>query len=283
MTLFKALSLSLFSLILSACTQAGLLVANVPGAFNDVKRMSSVVYGEHDLATLDIYQPPIASEKAAPVIVFIHGGRWTDGNKDQYRFVGDRLAQAGYVVVIPDYRKYPQVKFPELMEDEADAAAWVYKNIAQYGGQPENITLMGHSSGAHVAALLTADERYLKMRGVPHSSIKKFVGLSGPYDFEPREADLVDMFGPPDEYPKMQVSTFIDGGEPPMMLIWGADDQLVGKINIDRLVPVIREKGGSVDVKIYEGLDHGGTIKAFTWIFEEKSPVVPDILEFLKR
>jgi len=150
------------------------------------------------------------------VLMFI-----ADGDKSYYRFVGSHLAKHGYVVVVPNYRTYPDVKFPTFVEDTAQAIAWVSENISQYGGDATRINLMGHSSGAHMAALVAADTRYLRAFDKMPAVINSVVGLSGPYDFTPREADLVDMFGPPENFPNMVVTNFIDGDEPPVFLLWG--------------------------------------------------------------
>ncbi len=87
------------------------------------------------------------------------------GSKDKYIFVGEALASKGFIVVIPNYRLYPQVKFPEFVEDGALALKWVHKNIHQFGGDSNDLYVMGHSAGAHIAALLTLDEHYLESVG----------------------------------------------------------------------------------------------------------------------
>jgi len=282
MKILKTISVCLGAVLLSACAQVKFAAVNAPTYFDDVKVLSDVSYGEHDRHRLDVYSPKVASLDA-PVVVFFHGGRWTDGDKSYYRFVGSHLAKHGYVVVVPNYRTYPDVKFPTFVEDTAQAIAWVSENISQYGGDATRINLMGHSSGAHMAALVAADTRYLRVFDKMPAVINSVVGLSGPYDFTPREADLVDMFGPPENFPNMVVTNFIDGDEPPVFLLWGGDDTLVGAQNINRLSARILEKGGAVDTKIYEGIDHVGTIAAFTWAYLGKSDIADDVLKFLEQ
>src|SRR5262249_25592652 len=153
-----------------------------------------------------------------------------------YRFAGDAFARHGYIAVIPDYRKYPRVRFPAFVEDSAKALAWVYSHIADYGGDRDRIFVAGHSAGAHICAPLTADPHYLAHEGQDRSTvIRGFAGLAGPYAFTPSEPDLEDMFGPPERYPAMQVTTFIDGTQPPMLLLYGGSDTTVRRYNLDRL------------------------------------------------
>jgi len=256
---------------------------NVPTAFGGHTVVKDLEFGRNG-QKLDIYIPENVQENSmAPVLVFFYGGRWSEGQKEQYKFIGNSFAKHGYVTVISDYRKYPSVKFPIFVEDNADAAAWVYKNIKKYGGNPDSLFLAGHSAGALNAALLSADERYLKKRGVELSSIQGFIGLAGPYDFEPDEPDLKDMFGPPENYPQMQVSTFIEGNEPPMLLLYGLKDHTVWYSNIEKLKKAIDAKDGKVIVKTYDDLDHLGIISALTWVYKDKYTVDNDILAFLNK
>lgn len=275
------LSLVLVSATLSACTKVGATVAAAPGYFDDVRLYDNKKFDARTGLTLDIYSKDSTINK--PVIVFFHGGRWQHGNKELYRFIGDAFAKHGYVVVIPDYRKYPEVKFPAFEEDGAKAVAWVHQYIARFGGNPDKIILMGHSAGAHTAALLTADEHYLQDAGVDPSAIKGMIGLAGPYAFTPDEPDLKEIFGPPANYQAMNVTNFISGTEPPMFLLYGLKDRDVEPYNLERLQARIKEQGGAVKVATYSHLDHRGIAKALTWVYEGQSTVTTDILTFIQQ
>jgi len=282
--IFKKLYWLVAAAVLSAagCTNIGSSIANFPSYFSDLERKADIAYGSEESQKLDIYQSAKASAKK-PVVIFIHGGRWSSGDKGQYRFVAARLAKAGYITVIPDYRKYPQVKFPEIMDDPAQAVAWVIKNIENYNGDKTRIYLMGHSAGAHMAALLVSDEHYLKKYGASAHDIAAFVGLAGPYAFTPEEADLKDMFGPPDKYPQMQVPTFITGHEPPMLLLEGESDDSVKLYNLTRLADAINKHNGRVIAKTYPGLGHIGIIARFARKDDPETPVVKDCLDFFAQ
>jgi len=278
---FLTLALLLFVV---ACTSTGFAVVNLPTQFDDLHVVHDVTYGPESGQKLDIYRPNETDTKPHDVIVFFYGGRWTYGTKEDYRFVGAALSQRGFIVVIPDYRKYPQVRFPVFVEDGAKALGWVYDNISTYGGDPKRIHVAGHSAGAHIGALLTADAQYLKAEGKNRSHIiHDFVGLAGPYAFTPDEPDLEDMFGPPENYPKMQVPTFIDGHQPPMLLLYGDADKDVKPINFEKLRASIKAKGGCVQSIIYPGATHIGLVAGFSWMNPDNVSVIDDMMHFYNR
>lgn len=270
------------AVLLSACSSASFFVANAPVAFADVKQYSDIAYGNEKQQKLDIYAPETI-EASAPVLVFFYGGRWTFGNKEQYAFAALPFVKKGYIVVIPDYAKYPDVKFPAFVDDGAKAVSWVYDNISSYKGDRSKLYLSGHSSGAHIASLIAVDPEYLKAYGKDRSIVSAFAGLAGPYDFIPEDPDLQDMFGPPENYKNMQVPTFVDGKQPPMFLLHGADDKDVILRNLNRLRDKIAEKGGVVETKIYDGIDHKEIVGALSWVWDDKAPVADDMGAFFKQ
>jgi acetyl esterase/lipase len=272
------------SLFLSACARAGFIAANVPSYLADMVVHANLSYGNAPRQSLDIYAPKDkGGAQQRPVIIFFYGGGYQDGVKGDYRFVADRFVREGYIVVIPDYRVYPDVKFPAFVEDGARTVAFIQKNIAIYGGDPNGLFLAGHSAGAHIGALLTADERYLKAAGARMPAIRAFAGLAGPYNFVPEEEIYKTIFGPPEQYPAMQVTNFIDGEEPPMLLLHGAKDKTVYVSNLEKLKSRIAQKGGRVDTKIYNDIDHVQIAGALSWIYKGKAPVAQDMLSFFAK
>ncbi len=268
-------------LLLCSCTAVGTKVANFPTHFDDITVKRDIVYDPAHAQKMDIYLPADTAKKH-DVVVFFYGGRWTSGHKNEYAFAGSAFANAGYVVAIPDYRKYPDVRFPAFAEDAAKAVAWVSENIASYGGNASRIFVAGHSSGAHIGALISADPRYLEAEGKPQNTIKAFAGLAGPYAFIPEDQDLKDMFGPPENYPHMQVPTFIDGREPPMLLLWGAEDTAVGRFNLEKLQTAIQNKNGCVATRVYKNIDHVWIVGALSWLGHSKAPVLKDMTSFFQ-
>lgn len=266
---------------MSACTQTAFVAANLPTHFDATVVVQDRAYGPDPAQKLDLYIPANNTKKPFEVVVFFYGGRWTYGAKEDYRFVGSTFANRGFLAVIPDYRKYPQVRFPAFMEDGAKALSWVYDHIAELHGNPTRIHVMGHSAGAHIGALVTADLRYLADEGKDRSIvIHDFAGLAGPYAFTPDEPDLEDMFGPPQNYPNMQITTFIDGTQPPMLLLYGDADDAVKYANLEKLEQRIMQRGGCVRSQIYSGANHTDLVGALTWWNLKALPVVDDIIRF---
>ncbi|MEO6013272.1 MAG: alpha/beta hydrolase, partial [Devosia sp.] len=119
-----------------------------PKAFGSRRVARGVPYGPHDRQTVDIYAPR-AGSGPWPVIYFLYGGSWNQGERGYYEFAGRALAAAGYVVVIADYRLVPEVEFPVFLDDCALGFAWAIEHARDYGGDPDRMVLMGHSAGAY--------------------------------------------------------------------------------------------------------------------------------------
>lgn len=265
----------------SGCTTILATIANVPVRFADEQVHENIAYGESPWQILDVYRPQ-TSATPAPVIIFFYGGGWSAGSKSMYPFIAEILTRAGYVVVIPDYVKYPQARFPEFMHDAAETVAWVQQHINQYGGDPNRIGLFGHSAGAHIATLLVSDARYLEKAEADSTAIYAVAGLAGPYAFTPEARKYKEIFGPPENYPNMQVPTFIQGDEPPMLLLHGTDDALVYMSNLEKLESAIEKAQGIVEVKRYKGMGHYGIIAGFTPV-RRNAELIQDVLQFFEK
>jgi acetyl esterase/lipase len=274
--------LALFSpLILSSCTPTQLINAFVS---TDVLRVADIAYGELDRQQLDIYLPGGAVQR--PVIIFVHGGYWDTGSKDDYLFLADTFIAEGYAVVIPNYRLVPTVTFPAYIEDIAQAVAWVFDNASEYNFDLSRITLMGHSAGAHMAALVAFDERYLAAFGYSNTALHSFIGLAGPYNFlplDPGDVRAQAALGPPEGYPLTQPINFVQGTEPPAFLATGLADRTVDPQNTLSMAARISEAGGRVQLMAYEGINHIDIVGGLARVARFVAPqVLPDILEFLR-
>jgi acetyl esterase/lipase len=131
---------------------------------------------------LDLYLPE--GRKDFPVIVFVHGGAWTLGDKSFFGWgpdIGRYFARRGFGVVMPSYRLSPAVKHPEHVKDLARAVAWTVRHVTEYGGNPRELFLCGHSAGGHLVSLLATDPSYLKAEGLSPSLIRGVVSVSGVY------------------------------------------------------------------------------------------------------
>jgi acetyl esterase/lipase len=267
----------------TACTQLEFLAANAPAVFGAYRRRTGIAYGPDRHQHLDLYEPDKAAGDRRPVVVFWHGGRWSDGDKSQYRFVGAALAELGYVTIVPNYRLYPAVRMPGFMQDSACAAAWA-AHYAQDSGHADRLFLMGHSAGAHMAALVTLDSRYFAAVDAPVPHISGVIGLSGPYDFLPLlEADLQDIFGPPELYPLSQPINFVRADAPPMLLVHGERDETVLPKNTRNFAAALQAKGVAVTLRLYPGLTHEDTLAALSEVARRRAPILADIATFVDQ
>jgi acetyl esterase/lipase len=266
----------------SARTRFEFLAANVPAMFGAYRRRTDIPYGPHRRHRLDLYVPDEAPGARRPVVVFWHGGRWSDGDKSQYRFVGAALVELGCVAVLPNYRLYPQVKMPGFMHDAALAGAWA-ANYARNSHHTQHFFLMGHSSGAHLASLAALDPRYFSAVGAT-PRITGVIGLSGPYDFLPLlEADLQDMFGPPGLYALSQPINFVRADAPPTLLIGGERDDMVAPKNSRNLAAALQAAGATVTLRMFPKLGHADTIAALSEPARRRAPILAEIGTFINQ
>lgn len=269
-------------LCLTGCSALGVINALTPRGYDF---FGDVSYGTESRNQLDVYVPQ-EGRGPWPVVVFFHGGRWSFGDKAEYRFAGQALASEGFVAVLPNYRLYTEHRFPDFVEDAARAVGWVQDHVEEYGGDPGRVALMGHSAGAHLALLLHMDESWLAAEGVDAHALAGTVGLAGAYDFlppEPQDGDLADMFGPPERFPAALPVNFVDGDEAPVLLAYGLRDTTVYPHNIDNLAAQIALAGGRYEVVLYPRLDHGRILVALAAPLRFLGPVLADAVRFLRR
>ena len=126
---------------------------------------------------LDIHAPKDA--KNLPVVFWIHGGGWQAGDKSSVQEKPRVFVERGFVFVSTNYRLLPNVEMGTIIRDVAKSLGWVHKHIAEHGGDPKRIFVMGHSAGAQLAALVCVDDRYLKAEGVPFDVLKGCVPVDG--------------------------------------------------------------------------------------------------------
>ncbi len=274
---------------LAACAPVVLINALTPSS--SYKKTTRVAYlpGSNPRQQLDVYQPtdPIFAAEARPVVVFFYGGAWQQGSRSDYLFVAEALTQRGYVVVLPDYRLYPEVKYPEFLHDGAAAVAWAAGNADRYGGDPSRIFLMGHSAGAHIAAMLALDSKFLDAQKVSRTSIKGLIGLAGPYDFLPlTEPNVIALFASEPRLALTQpihyVSTATAKSTPPVLLLHGDDDKRVYPKNSINLARELRGVGAKVEFDLLPGLNHTDIIGKFTRLLRGDGRVVDRVDQFIR-
>lgn len=277
--LLKLLALSLLAAAsLGGCSAVDALNATVPLAGETVLRDVRFMPGARGM--MDVYRPAAAAG-ALPVVVFFYGGSWRSGSRGDYRFVAAELARRGMVVVVPDYRLFPQVRFPAFLEDGARAVAAVRRQAAAWGGDPQRIVLAGHSAGAWIAAMLALDPEYLAADGVRRGAIAGLVGIAGPYDFDPAAFDSTRGVFAGAARVATQPISFADGRAPPMLLLHGADDTTVEPRNSRALGARVAAAGGAATVRIYPGVGHIGIAMSFAPLFRAKAPALEDMAAFV--
>ncbi len=268
----------LASLLLAGCSPASVLNFFVSKSGVEITR--SVAYGDGPRRTLDLYRPAGATD--APVVVFFYGGSWQTGDKALYTFLGAALAQRGYLTVVPDYRLYPEVRYPAFLEDGAHAVRWTRDNAARYSGNPSELFVMGHSAGAYIAAMLALDPRWLGEVGLaPDRDLAGLVGISGPYDFLPlRDPTLQTIFGGADR-PTTQPISYVSPGAPPALLLTGANDNVVDPGNATRLTARLRASGDRAEVATYPRVGHLTIIGSFAGPLRFLAPALRDADRFM--
>lgn len=280
----KCLTAALSLVLLAGCTKLELLDLTIP-RYGYGQKMD-VAYAKLPRQKLDIYMPENPAGEPAPVIVFFYGGAWQRGKKEDYRFVGESLASKGYVTVIADYRLYPEVTFPGFIEDSARATAWVHHHIGEYGGDPRNLYLAGHSAGAYNAMMLALDPRFLKAAGGSRSWVRGVIGLSGPYHFLPAKHDTINaIFASATMRMTQPDMLALRQGErlPDIMLATGMNDTLVVPLNTEMLEKRLKSAGIKVETHYYAETDHATVAQALASPFVQLRPVLADITRFIER
>ncbi len=266
---------ALLALLATGCQSAFFGFVNRDSAQPDV----TAVYDPARGLSLDIYRPTGVAP-GAPVVLFFYGGSWQMGTRAQYRFVGSRLAENGVVAIVADYRTWPTAGFPAFMEDAARAVRWTLDHAAEHGGDPQRIHVAGHSAGAQIAALIGTDARYLAAVDARPQQLAGVIGLSGPYDFV-ISGKLEEIFGPRSQWPEAMAVRFVDGDEPPFLLIHGDRDRTVDVGNSRKLEFALRRAGVETRLLVLPGGNHFVTAAAF--YDPDRAPeVLPAVLRFVR-
>ena len=130
----------------------GVRLVNAAAVGRDVEIIRDNRFADGRRGLLDVYMPKTAHD--APLAMFFYGGGWEDGAKADYRFAAMALARRGIVTMVPDYRLYPDVRFPDFVGDGARAVRWARRNAVEFGADAKLLFLIGHSAGAYIAAML---------------------------------------------------------------------------------------------------------------------------------
>ena len=259
----------------------GVAIVNALAFGRNVEVTRDIRFAEGRRGLLDVYAPRKAVD--APIVVFFYGGGWEDGIKADYRFAAMALARRGLVVVVPDYRLYPDVRFPDFIGDGAKAVRWARRNATEFGADPGLIFLVGHSAGAYIAAMLALDKTQLDAASL--AALAGMVGLAGPYDFLPLQSGtLKRIFAPAGgDLRTSQPIAYARGDAAPMLLLTGLRDHTVRPENSRKLATRIRALGGRAETRFYKHVDHMLVLGAFSPLLRPLAPSLRDTLAFIGR
>ena len=274
---------------------SALAIVNGITANGGVGVSKDILYGDEPLQDLDIYYPkPLAQamktnttiKQEYPMVVFVHGGSWESGNKEEYAFVGQSLAQAGYVTAVINYRKAPEHVYPDYVEDTAQAIAWSYNNAKRFHANPERFAVVGHSAGAFNAVAAIANEDFLKPYGIKPTDISAVIGIAGPYSYDFRKFSSVTAFAADATPDEVMPDRQIKGAQPPYLLLTAEKDKVVYATNTIKMTQALKAAGVTVQTREIKGASHATSIGAMApplrWVNDVRAQVLSYLDKTLK-
>lgn len=271
---------------------SALTVVNGITSSGGVGVSKDILYGDEPLQDLDVYYPkPLVQAMQAqtvinesyPIIVFVHGGSWENGNKEDYAFVGQSFAQAGYITVVINHRKAPEHIYPAYVEDTAKAIAWTYDNAASLHADRQRIAVIGHSSGAFNTIAAVSNESFLAPYGISPKDIAAVVGIAGPYSYDFRKFSNAIAF-PADATPDdVMPDRKITGEQPPYLLLTAENDKVVYDTNTIKMTQALKDYGATVETGEIKGASHATSIGAMAPPLRWVNDVRAQVLSYLDK
>ena len=266
---------------------SALSIVNGLTASGGVTVSKDILYGDEPSQDLDIYYPKALSQamksqqtitNTYPMVVFVYGGSWETGTKEEYAFVGQSLAQAGYVTAVVNYRKAPEHVYPDYVEDTAQAIAWSYKNAASLHADPNRLAVVGHSAGAFNVVAAVSNEDFLAPYGIKPDDIKAVVGIAGPYSYDFRKFDSVTAFGANATPDQVMPDRQLKGPQPPYLLLTAENDKTVYDTNTIKMTKALKDFGATVENGEIKGASHATSIGAMapplSWLNDVRAQVL---------
>jgi len=278
----RPLFLLLAILLTSGCHATFFSAVNARQSAAEVVAHKDNVFDAADGLALDVYAPRHADR--APVVVYFYGGSWMTGKRQWFRWMGEALAAQGVVAIVTDVRPWPKARMDGFLRDAAEAVRWARDHAAAFGGDPAHLFVMGHSSGGQIAAMLATDAQWLATVDMKPRDLAGFIGVAGTYDFIPfDEPEFYDIFGhDPKEQALSQPINFVDGDEPPALILQGEKDTIVSPAEAVSFEGRYRQQGEPVELKLYPQVGHEELLLAFGPL-KSKAPVIADTMAFIRR
>lgn len=251
-----------------------------------------ILYGEASLQNLDMYYPkPLAQamqsqrevNKKYPMVVFVHGGSWENGSKEDYAFVGQSFAQAGYVTAVINYRKAPKHVYPDFVEDTAKAIAWSYDNAASFHADPQRFAVVGHSAGAFNMMAAISDADFLAPYGMSPDNISAVIGIAGPYSYDFRQYGGSSAFAADATPDQVMPDRHIKGSQPPYLLLTAENDKTVYEQNTIKMTKALNDYGATVENGEIKGASHATSIGAMASPLHWLNDVRAQVLTYLAK
>jgi acetyl esterase/lipase len=243
------------------------------------KTGSGLTVYESERCKLDIFST--SATQAKPVLIWFHGGALKAGDKSDGHAIAASLAAPGLVVVTPNYRLSPDVRYPAYVQDAAASVAWVQDHIRAYGGDPEKLFVGGHSAGAWLALMIGLDERYLASHELRPSDLAGLIPVSGQTmtHFTVREERGIGQYTITAD--AAAPVHHVRKDSPPMLLLYADNDLVARAEENEYFVAVMKGAGndGVVGLKITDR-DHGTV--AFR-IAKEGDPGRDAVLNFMRE
>jgi acetyl esterase/lipase len=242
-------------------------------------------YGTHARHTFDLYTPNHPREDK-PVIVFVHGGAWSHGDKKDYRFVGEAFVKEGFDVVVLNYQLAPENVFPTYVDDLSLALNYFDENQTALNIQFKNIVLMGHSAGAfNIMSALYSPVNY-NLNCKPH--IKATIGLAGPYHFDYKDDPLcADAFDQTVSYQQVMPYYFVESNNIKHYLFVAQNDKIVHLKNATDFDQKLKEMQNHSKIIVVPKTGHismmGSVSSLFSHFFETKQSIMKALDEALTK
>jgi len=264
--LYHFAALRVFNLLVPKDGEGRRIAANIP-------------YGSHPRQRLDVYAPdrPLQPGARMPALLFIYGGSWDSGRKEDYAFVGRAFAARGFLTAIADYRLVPGVHYPAFVDDAAAAMRWLAREAGSFEGTPGRLFIVGHSAGAYSAVQAV-------LRHDLHTVVSAIASLAGPFDFLPLDSPKsIAAFGQVDDLKETQPVHADLSQAPPIQLLHGCEDVTVGLHNSWNLHMGVLQAGRESVLRFYERIGHVGIMLALAKPLRSRAPVLDEIVAFLQR
>ncbi|HAG92566.1 MAG: hypothetical protein CMK83_23160 [Pseudomonadales bacterium] len=256
---------------------AGLrLVGHRPG-----KVIRNLHYGREPGQALDIYLP--REGYRGTQMIFLHGGGWHSGSKEEYGYLGAAMAAYGVACAVVGYRLYPQVRYPLFIEDVAHGISWLRRDGLRYGFADAPFFLMGHSAGAHIACMVAMDETYRELAHLHAGSIAGIIGLSGVYRFRPETSPVYsDIFSAAQaDYEVVKPINYVGEDKVPILMLHGDQDAVIGIGNARQMLQAARAAGQRAQLHAQQGYGHVRPVFDFLPFMPNHQRTMAALLSFM--